>query len=78
MKFRWQNDPPLSFPSDFSKDGYRLPRYVVSFETLEDMHVIYYGEGQYFLKIFLNKLIILYNCFLYKFYISNSKIIINK
>ncbi|RZF44395.1 hypothetical protein LSTR_LSTR010024 [Laodelphax striatellus] len=47
MKFRWQNDPPLSFPSDFSAEGYRLPRYVVSFESQEDMHIIYYGEGNH-------------------------------
>ncbi|XP_075218211.1 glycine receptor subunit alpha-2-like [Lycorma delicatula] len=47
MKFRWQDDPALSFPSDFSTDGYRLPRYVVSFKNDENMHVIFYGEGNH-------------------------------
>lgn len=44
MKFIWQNDPPLSFPSDFG-DGYRLPKYVVSFVTENKTHNVYYGEG---------------------------------
>ncbi|KAG8288817.1 hypothetical protein J6590_010928 [Homalodisca vitripennis] len=44
MRFVWQNDPPLSFPSDFG-DGYRLPKYVVSFVTENKTHNVYYGEG---------------------------------
>ncbi|VVC40561.1 Hypothetical protein CINCED_3A003619 [Cinara cedri] len=43
MKFRWRDDP-LSFPSDFG-DGFRLPRYVVSFVTDNRSNVIYYGDG---------------------------------
>ncbi|XP_024081563.1 glycine receptor subunit alpha-2-like isoform X2 [Cimex lectularius] len=47
MTFKWRDDPPLSFPSDFGKDGYRLPKYVVSFQPIQDkMHIIYYGEGE--------------------------------
>lgn len=45
MKFKWRDDPPLSFPSDFGDDGYRLAKYVVSFNTEKDMQVIFYGEG---------------------------------
>ncbi|KAK6625241.1 hypothetical protein RUM43_005535 [Polyplax serrata] len=46
MNFKWREDPPLSFPSDFG-DGYRLPKYVVSFVAEKDMNVIYYGEGNH-------------------------------
>ncbi|XP_066996201.2 glycine receptor subunit alpha-4-like [Anabrus simplex] len=46
MTFTWRGDPPLSFPSDFG-DGYRLPKYVVSFTTEKDMQTIYYGEGNH-------------------------------
>ena len=46
MAFRWSKvEPPLSFPSDFGGDGYRLPKYVVSFATEKDAHLVYYGEG---------------------------------
>ncbi|XP_025411445.1 glycine receptor subunit alpha-1-like isoform X2 [Sipha flava] len=45
MKFRWREDP-LSFPSDFG-DGFRLPRYVVSFVTDNRSNVIYYGDGNH-------------------------------
>lgn len=45
MKFRWRDDP-LSFPSDFG-DGFRLPRYVVSFVTDNRSNVIYYGDGKF-------------------------------
>lgn len=46
MNFTWRDDPALSFPSDFTGDGYRLPRYVVSFTIENDMQFIYYGEGK--------------------------------
>lgn len=45
MNFKWRDDPPLSFPSDFG-DGYRLPKYVVTFTAETDMHIIFYGEGK--------------------------------
>lgn len=48
MTFKWRDDPPLSFPSDFGKDGYRLPKYVVSFRAEEEQHIVYYGEGMRF------------------------------
>ncbi|KAK3930956.1 Gamma-aminobutyric acid receptor subunit beta [Frankliniella fusca] len=47
MKFKWKDDPPLSFPSDFGDDGYRLAKYVVSFSTEKNMQVIFYGEGNH-------------------------------
>ncbi|KAL0272175.1 UNVERIFIED_CONTAM: hypothetical protein PYX00_005255 [Menopon gallinae] len=46
MIFKWRDDPPLNFPSDFG-DGYRLPKYVVSFAAEKDMHIIFYGEGNH-------------------------------
>ncbi|CAB3363870.1 glycine receptor subunit alpha-4-like [Cloeon dipterum] len=46
MTFRWRDDPALSFPSDFG-DGYRLPKYVVSFAAETEEQVIYYGEGNH-------------------------------
>lgn len=51
MNFKWREDPPLSFPSDFG-DGYRLPKYVVSFAAEKDMHIIYYGEGKMTFKFY--------------------------
>ncbi|XP_025207706.1 glycine receptor subunit alpha-3-like isoform X3 [Melanaphis sacchari] len=45
MKFHWRDDP-LIFPSDFG-DGFRLPRYVVSFVTDNRLNVIYYGDGNH-------------------------------
>lgn len=45
MKFKWRDDPPLSFPSDFGDDGYRLAKYVVSFSVERNMQIIFYGEG---------------------------------
>lgn len=47
MTFRWKGDDPVSFPSDFG-DGYRLPKYVVSFTIDHELHNIYYGEGYYY------------------------------
>ncbi|XP_065215872.1 glycine receptor subunit alpha-2-like isoform X2 [Planococcus citri] len=46
MTFRWKDDSPLRFPSDFA-DGCRLPRYVVSFEAQQNPHTIYYGESNH-------------------------------
>ncbi|KAF6206473.1 hypothetical protein GE061_017706 [Apolygus lucorum] len=47
MTFKWKDDPPLSFPSDFGKNGYRLPKYVVSFYPEPEPHIVYYGEGNH-------------------------------
>ncbi|KAJ1530478.1 hypothetical protein ONE63_005377 [Megalurothrips usitatus] len=47
MKFKWRDDPPLSFPSDFGDDGYRLAKYVVSFSIEKSMQIIFYGEGNH-------------------------------
>jgi hypothetical protein len=45
MTFKWRDDPALSFPSDFG-DGYRLPKYVVSFQAEQEEQVVFYGEGK--------------------------------
>lgn len=45
MMFRWKDELPLTFPSDF-EDGCRLPRYLVSFEAQPKPQIIYYGEGK--------------------------------
>jgi hypothetical protein len=44
MAFHWRKDHPLTFPNDFGEDGYRLPKYVVSFNTSEKEHKINFGE----------------------------------
>lgn len=49
MTFRWKGEDPVSFPSDFG-DGYRLPKYVVTFKIDRELHNIYYGEGKFFKK----------------------------
>lgn len=46
MMFRWKDELPLTFPSDF-EDGCRLPRYLVSFEAQPKPQIIYYGEGNH-------------------------------
>jgi hypothetical protein len=45
MNFSWHS-PSLSLPSDFG-DGYRLPKYVVSFTTEDKNQIIHYGEGMW-------------------------------
>jgi hypothetical protein len=51
MTFKWRDDPALSFPSDFG-DGYRLPKYVVSFLAEQEEQVVFYGEGKKWLIFF--------------------------
>ncbi|XP_049789238.1 glycine receptor subunit alpha-4-like [Schistocerca nitens] len=46
MNFKWVGEKALSFPSDFG-DGYRLPKYVVSFSTEDYSQGVYYGEGNH-------------------------------
>ncbi|CRL03247.1 CLUMA_CG016439, isoform A [Clunio marinus] len=36
MAFYWRKDHPLTFPNDFGENGFRLPKYVVSFQTHEE------------------------------------------
>lgn len=33
MAFLWKKENPLTFPNDFGDNGFRLPKYVVSFYT---------------------------------------------
>lgn len=47
MEFRWRKDHPLTFPNDFGENGFRLPKYVVSFYTHEKPHTINFnGDGK--------------------------------
>jgi hypothetical protein len=56
MKFSWRKDHPLTFPNDFGENGFRLPKYVVSFETHEKPQLINFdGDGN-------NKTAIFYHC----------------
>lgn len=34
------------FPNDFGDGFFRLPKYVVSFETSKETHVVNYGDGE--------------------------------
>lgn len=44
MTFRWKKENPITFPKDFDEGFFRLPKYVVSFSTEQDPHIIYYGD----------------------------------
>lgn len=45
MRFRWKKGNPLLFPNDFGDGFFRLPRYVVSFNTEPESHIVNYGDG---------------------------------
>lgn len=44
MTFRWKKENPITFPKDFDEGFFRLPKYVVSFSTEQDPHIIFYGD----------------------------------
>ncbi|XP_037044124.1 glycine receptor subunit alpha-4-like isoform X2 [Bradysia coprophila] len=44
MTFRWKKENPITFPKDFDEGFFRLPKYVVSFSTEQDPHIVYYGD----------------------------------
>jgi hypothetical protein len=46
MVFRWKKDNPLTFPNDFGDAFFRLPKYVVSFDTPVEPNIVNYGEGK--------------------------------
>lgn len=50
MRFRWKKGNPLLFPNDFGDGFFRLPRYVVSFNTEPESHIVNYGDGNKFLN----------------------------
>lgn len=45
MAFRWRKENPLIFPNDFGDGFFRLPRYVVTFETEKEPQFVNYGDG---------------------------------
>lgn len=47
MRFRWKKGNPLLFPNDFGDGFFRLPRYVVSFNTEPESHIVNYGDGNF-------------------------------
>lgn len=51
MTFRWKNENPLTFPKDFGEGFFRLPKYIVKFETRDQPYYVNYGDGKYFLKL---------------------------
>lgn len=44
MSFRWKKDNPITFPSDFDEGFFRLPKYVVSFSTEREPHILHYND----------------------------------
>lgn len=50
MRFRWKKGNPLLFPNDFGDGFFRLPRYVVSFNTEPESHIVNYGDGKHNFK----------------------------
>ncbi|KAL7049363.1 hypothetical protein ACKWTF_003667 [Chironomus riparius] len=40
MAFHWRKDNPLTFPNDFGENGFRLPKYVVSFDPREEPYPV--------------------------------------
>ncbi|KAG5678047.1 hypothetical protein PVAND_007753 [Polypedilum vanderplanki] len=47
MAFHWRKDNPLTFPNDFGENGFRLPKYVVSFDPREEPYPINFdGDGK--------------------------------
>lgn len=48
MTFRWKRDNPITFPRDFGEGFFRLPKYVVSFFTEKNPHIVNYGDADHF------------------------------
>ncbi|CAO1308217.1 unnamed protein product [Diamesa hyperborea] len=45
MAFLWKKENPLTFPNDFGDNGFRLPKYVVSFYTETRPLTVNYGDA---------------------------------
>jgi len=55
MAFHWRKEHPLTFPNDFGDNGFRLPKYVVSFTTHEEPYPINFdGDGNNKTALFLH------------------------
>lgn len=48
MSFRWKKDNPITFPKDFDEGFFRLPKYVVSFSTEKEPHIVNYGDVEHY------------------------------
>lgn len=58
MTFRWKRDNPITFPKDFDEGFFRLPRYVVTFVSQKNPHIVNYGDADHVsarLKITLSR-----------------------
>lgn len=44
LSFRWKNDNPITFPKDFDEGFFRLPKYVVSFSTQREPHILHFND----------------------------------
>lgn len=47
MSFRWKRDNPITFPKDFDEGFFRLPKYVVTFLSQQNPHIVNYGDGDH-------------------------------
>ncbi|XP_055387563.1 glycine receptor subunit alpha-2-like isoform X1 [Condylostylus longicornis] len=47
MTFRWKPGQAITFPNDFGDGFFRLPKYVVSFTTEHQPHIVNYGDGDH-------------------------------
>lgn len=59
MSFRWKSDNPITFPKDFDEVGFfRLPKYVVSFATQKEPHILHFNDVEHWsarLEIILSR-----------------------
>lgn len=44
LSFRWKKDNPIAFPKDFDEGFFRLPKYVVSFSTEKEPHILHFND----------------------------------
>lgn len=44
LSFRWKKDNPITFPKDFDEGFFRLPKYVVSFSTEKEPHILHFND----------------------------------
>lgn len=44
LSFRWKKDNPIAFPKDFDAGFFRLPKYVVSFSTEKEPHILHFND----------------------------------
>ncbi|XP_037926157.1 glycine receptor subunit alpha-4-like isoform X2 [Hermetia illucens] len=47
MIFNWKQGNPISYPNDFGDGFFRLPKYVVSFATKPEPHIVNYRDSDH-------------------------------